>query len=132
MRCLISAFTTSTHLYGAEEKTLKQLEAGRDVARLLGGAERPDGVGQVLLGLWFAVKLKGAWSLGSSFRIFQLKCIDHHRRLSDSDEVAIAKSSITAHLVRLDELKGRGSRLSDVLFESQPAFPKQVQRLRST
>ena len=38
---------------------MKQLETGRDLAHLMGGKERPDGVGQLALGLWFAEKLKG-------------------------------------------------------------------------
>ena len=41
------------------DKTLRQLEAGRDLARLFGGKDRSDGVGQLALGLWFAEKLKG-------------------------------------------------------------------------
>jgi hypothetical protein len=63
LRCLIFAFTTSVHLYGAIDKTLRQLEAGRELARLFGGKDRSDGVGQLALGLWFAEKLKGEFAL---------------------------------------------------------------------
>lgn len=60
LRTLIFAFTTSTHLTGTQDKILKQLETGREIAWLMGGKDRDDGVGQVALGLWFAVKLKGS------------------------------------------------------------------------
>lgn len=68
-RCLIFAFTTSVHLYGAADKMLRQLETGRELAKLMGGKDRPDGVGQLALGLWFTEKLKGEWV--SSVREFQ-------------------------------------------------------------
>jgi hypothetical protein len=57
--CLIFAFTTGAHMYGDRERQLKQLDTGRHVANLLGGRDRPDGIGQPILGLWYAVKLKG-------------------------------------------------------------------------
>ena len=59
LRCLIFAFTTSVHLFGAADKMLRQLETGRDLAKLMGGKDRVDGVGQLALGLWFAEKIKG-------------------------------------------------------------------------
>lgn len=59
LRCLIFAFTTSSHLYGAIEALVDQLEAGRHMVSLMGGKERPDGIGQLVLGLWFTEKLKG-------------------------------------------------------------------------
>jgi hypothetical protein len=58
LRALIFAFTTSTHLTGSEERVLKQLETGREIAMLMGGKEREDRVGQLALGLWFSIKLK--------------------------------------------------------------------------
>lgn len=59
MKCLIFAFTTSTHHYGPANKIRRQLETGRDLAKLMGGLDQPDGVGQLALGLWFSEKLKG-------------------------------------------------------------------------
>lgn len=59
LRILIFAFTTSVHHFGTSERMLRQLETGRDIACLLGGKDRDDGVGQTVLGLWFAVKLRG-------------------------------------------------------------------------
>lgn len=56
---MIFAFTSSTHVYGDRERLLKLIEAGATLAHLLGGRDRPDGVGQAVLGLWFAVKLRG-------------------------------------------------------------------------
>jgi hypothetical protein len=53
------AFTTSPQWYGPTERVRSQLETGRDIARLMGGKDREDGVGQVSLGIWFAYKLKG-------------------------------------------------------------------------
>lgn len=38
---------------------LRQLETGRDISKMLGGKDRDDGVGQVVLGMWFARRLKG-------------------------------------------------------------------------
>ncbi|EIW69189.1 hypothetical protein TREMEDRAFT_31472 [Tremella mesenterica DSM 1558] len=59
LRCLIFAFTTSSHHYGGRDRILKQLETGRDLAHWLGGKDRQDQVGQIPLGVWFAVKLQG-------------------------------------------------------------------------
>ncbi|ORY27685.1 hypothetical protein BCR39DRAFT_537919 [Naematelia encephala] len=98
LRCLIFAFTTSTHLYGEEDKTLKQLETGRDLAMLLGGKDREDGVGQMLLGLWFAYKLK-----------------EHHRRAGHTQEMMAAKERIATHIRRLEELRERGMMFDKVL-----------------
>jgi hypothetical protein len=39
---------------------LRQLETGRDISMLLGGKDREDGIGQTVLGLWFAVNLRSA------------------------------------------------------------------------
>lgn len=63
LRCLIFAFTTSSHLYGAIDALLDQLETGRHMASLMGGKDRSDGVGQLVLGLWFTEKLKGGFTL---------------------------------------------------------------------
>lgn len=59
LHCLIFAFTTGAHVYGDSERQLKQLESGRSITQMLGGLDRPDGVGQTILGLWYAVKLRG-------------------------------------------------------------------------
>lgn len=59
---LIFAFTTAQHLFGDRERQLKQLESGRDIARFLGGIDRPDGVGQLPLGMWYSIKLRGEWT----------------------------------------------------------------------
>lgn len=61
LRALVFAFTTSTHLTGSEDRILKQLETGREIAAQMGGKDREDGVGLVALGLWFGVKLKREW-----------------------------------------------------------------------
>lgn len=54
---LIFAFTTGIHLYGDQERQLRQLETGRDMTKLLGGQEREDEVGQPILGYWYTFKL---------------------------------------------------------------------------
>jgi hypothetical protein len=59
LRGLVFAFTTSIHIYGGAERTLKQLETGAQFANMLGGKDREDGVGHVMLGMWFATKLRG-------------------------------------------------------------------------
>ncbi|TXT11000.1 hypothetical protein VHUM_01751 [Vanrija humicola] len=59
LHCLIFAFTTGAHVYGDSERQLKQLESGRSIAQMLGGMDRADNVGQTILGLWYAVKLRG-------------------------------------------------------------------------
>ncbi|KLT39373.1 hypothetical protein CC85DRAFT_251330 [Cutaneotrichosporon oleaginosum] len=56
---LIFAFTTAQHLFGDRDRQLKQLESGRDIARLLGGKDRADGCGLLPLGLWYNTKLRG-------------------------------------------------------------------------
>lgn len=56
---LIFAFTTGTHVYGERDRTLKLLDAGATLSQRLGGKDRQDGVGQAVLGLWFAIKLRG-------------------------------------------------------------------------
>jgi hypothetical protein len=61
LRALIFAFTSTTHLTGSEERVQKQLETGLDIASLLGGRDRADQVGQPVLGIWFAVRLKSEW-----------------------------------------------------------------------
>jgi hypothetical protein len=58
LRALIFAFTSTTHLTGSEDRVQKQLETGLDIATLLGGRDRPDQVGQPVLGLWFAIRLR--------------------------------------------------------------------------
>lgn len=58
LKCLMFAFTTSVHLFGPVERTVKQLETGRAIAKSMGGKDREDGVGQASLGQFFAVKLK--------------------------------------------------------------------------
>lgn len=54
---LIFAFTTGIHLYGDQERQLRQLETGRGMTKLLGGQEREDEVGQPILGYWYTFKL---------------------------------------------------------------------------
>lgn len=56
---LIFAFTTAQHMFGDRERQLKQLESGREIAHLLGGKDRADGVGQLPLGMWYNNKLRG-------------------------------------------------------------------------
>ena len=58
LRALIFAFTSSTLLTGSDERVAKQLETGMEISSLLGGKDRPDRVGQAVLGLWFAYRLR--------------------------------------------------------------------------
>ncbi|KAK4685187.1 hypothetical protein P7C73_g4969, partial [Tremellales sp. Uapishka_1] len=111
LRGLIFAFTTSVHLYGGRDRTLLQLETGRELAQLIGGKDRADGVGQVSLGLWFLVKLKGG------ITTCQAECImltshgnysDQYRQDDDQQRMAVARQGILAHLTRLDELSHHG------------------------
>ncbi|ORX36451.1 hypothetical protein BD324DRAFT_580804 [Kockovaella imperatae] len=88
LRCLIFAFTTSVHLYGTADRTIRQLETGRELARLMGGRDRPDGVGQLALGLWFAQKLKV-----------------HHRREGNMEAHAAAKADQERHQETLRHLR---------------------------
>jgi hypothetical protein len=103
LRCLIFAFTTSTHLYGASDAYAKQLEAGRDLARLIGGKGKADGVGQLVLGLWYAEKLKGSSREVSPGHHADLA--EHHRRENHPNEHAIAKADQQRHIARLSQRK---------------------------
>jgi hypothetical protein len=58
LRGLVFAFTTSTLLTGHDERVAKQLETGLELSTLLGGKDREDRVGQTVLGLWFALRLR--------------------------------------------------------------------------
>jgi hypothetical protein len=80
LRALVFAFTTSTHLTGSEDRILKQLETGREIAAQMGGKDRQDGVGLVALGLWFTVKLKREWGLTSRVLIVRLVPDEQTRR----------------------------------------------------
>nr|ODO02711.1 hypothetical protein L204_01450 [Cryptococcus depauperatus CBS 7855] len=95
LRLLIFAFTTSTHHYGGRERMLRQLETGIEISRMVGGKDRPDGVGQIVLGLWFARRLKEFW-----------------RQEGQHQGVSAAKESIQRHLARLDEVRLMGVELS--------------------
>ncbi|WVQ94355.1 hypothetical protein IAU59_001434 [Kwoniella sp. CBS 9459] len=99
LRLLIFAFTTSTHHYGGRERMFRQLETGRDLAKLMGGKDREDGVGSVILGLWFALHLK-----------------DHFRQEGLQDMAVIAKKSVSAHTRRLEEVKVEAGRLRESLL----------------
>lgn len=94
IRCLIFAFTTSfQHYYGGNERILRQLETGRDIASLLGGQDREDKVGQIPLGMWFAVKLQS-----------------HFRQNGDKESERRARESIDAHHRRLQEVCQQSAR----------------------
>jgi hypothetical protein len=58
IRGLIFAFTSTTLLTGSDERIAKQLETGLEISSLLGGKDREDKVGQTVLGLWFALRLR--------------------------------------------------------------------------
>lgn len=73
---LIFAFTTGIHLYGDQERQLRQLETGRDMTKLLGGQEREDEVGQPILGYWYTFKLISG--LPASQRKLTLRTVPHH------------------------------------------------------
>ncbi|WVQ77813.1 hypothetical protein IAR50_007503 [Cryptococcus sp. DSM 104548] len=88
LRLLIFAYTTSTHHYGGRERMHRQLETGKDIARMLGGKDREDGVGQVVLGLWFARRLK-----------------EFYRQEGAEQGVIEAKQSEKFHLKRLEEVR---------------------------
>ena len=90
LRSMIFAFTTSVHLYGAGEKQLQQLETGQELAKLMGGKDAEDGVGQLALGLWFAEKLR-----------------EYHRREGNAEAHAAAKASQQRHIRRLELQKGQ-------------------------
>ncbi|RSH94344.1 hypothetical protein EHS25_004147 [Saitozyma podzolica] len=92
LRALVFAFTTSTHLTGSEDRILKQLETGREIAAQMGGKDREDGVGLVALGLWFGVKLK-RW----------------YRMNKRDEELAAARLSVEAHGRRLHDLTQHGA-----------------------
>ncbi|KAK8861295.1 hypothetical protein IAR55_002114 [Kwoniella newhampshirensis] len=95
LRLLIFAFTTSTHHYGGRERMLRQLETGRDISRLLGGKDRADGVGQTVLGLWFAYRLK-----------------EFNRQEGYQEGVIIARESIQAHSARLTEIRKSATQMA--------------------
>ncbi|WVQ83509.1 hypothetical protein IAT38_005650 [Cryptococcus sp. DSM 104549] len=94
LRLLIFAFTTSTHHYGGRERMFRQLETGRDIARMLGGKDREDGVGQIILGMWFAMRLK-----------------DFNRQEGYAEGTQAARVSVKAHLVRLNEMRRDAAKL---------------------
>ncbi|KAL7419874.1 hypothetical protein Q5752_005790 [Cryptotrichosporon argae] len=86
LRALVFAFTTAIHVYGNNEKQMKQLEAGWELARLLGGVE--SGVGMSALGLWYGVKLR-----------------DRYRMEGQLDKQAEMQRHVDAHLRRIDRIK---------------------------
>ncbi|WWC59919.1 uncharacterized protein I303_102481 [Kwoniella dejecticola CBS 10117] len=94
LRLLIFAFTTSTHHYGGRERMFRQLIAGRDLAKLMGGRDRPDGVGQVVLGLWFNYRLK-----------------EYYRQEGSQERTNQAREAVTAHLARLEAVKSQAAAL---------------------
>ncbi|OCF42525.1 hypothetical protein I317_03641 [Kwoniella heveanensis CBS 569] len=99
LRLLIFAFTTSTHHYGARDRQFRQLETGRELARLMGGKDKADGVGSVILGIWFALRLK-----------------EYYRQEGLQDLAAVEKESVSAHMKRLEEIKGESRRLRETLL----------------
>ncbi|OCF58359.1 hypothetical protein L486_04392 [Kwoniella mangroviensis CBS 10435] len=99
LRLLIFAFTTSTHHYGGRERMYRQLETGKELAKLMGGKDRPDSVGQVILGLWFAYRIK-----------------EYYRQEGDQERAGQARDSIKAHLDRLTEIKTQGLSLERMLL----------------
>jgi hypothetical protein len=96
------------------------LETGRDVARLMGGKDRSDGVGQVSLGVWFAYKLKGG-SIGKSWLM-----IEYHRLEGNAEEHARCKPSLTAHTGRIREIKALGERFAKTVSGHDPAGPSPI------
>ncbi|BEI80128.1 hypothetical protein CcaverHIS002_0106570 [Cutaneotrichosporon cavernicola] len=88
---LIFAFTTAQHLFGDRDRQLKQLESGRDIARLLGGKDRADGCGQLPLGLWYSTKLR-----------------DHYRLDGRFDDEKAAAADAECHLHRMQEVYAYG------------------------
>ncbi|WWC68929.1 uncharacterized protein I206_102865 [Kwoniella pini CBS 10737] len=88
LRLLIFAFTTSTHHYGGRERMYRQLETGKELAKMMGGKDRPDGVGQVILGLWFAYRLK-----------------EYYRQEGSQERANQAREGIKNHLNRLEKIK---------------------------
>lgn len=95
LRLLIFAFTTSTHHYGGRERMLRQLETGRDVSKMLGGKDRDDGVGQVVLGMWFARRLK-----------------EFYRQEGYQQGVQVAKESEKLHFARLNGLRREAEKVA--------------------
>lgn len=51
------AFLASVDVSGEFERVEKQLETGKELAKSMGGMDRPDGVGHGSLGVWFSRKL---------------------------------------------------------------------------
>ncbi len=95
---LIFAFTTAQHLFGDRDRQLKQLESGRDVARLLGGKDREDGCGLLPLGLWYNVKLRGG-SIGSA-----TLTADHYRLDGRFDDEKAVAAEVDRHLKRINQV----------------------------
>ncbi|KIR58032.1 hypothetical protein I314_05997 [Cryptococcus bacillisporus CA1873] len=95
LRLLIFAFTTSTHHYGGRERMLRQLETGRDISKMLGGKDRDDGVGQVVLGMWFARRLK-----------------EFYRQEGYQQGVQVAKESEKLHFARLNGLRREAEKVA--------------------
>nr|XP_019049917.1 hypothetical protein I302_00337 [Kwoniella bestiolae CBS 10118]OCF28847.1 hypothetical protein I302_00337 [Kwoniella bestiolae CBS 10118] len=102
LRLLIFAFTTSTHHYGGRDRMYRQLEAGKEVAKLMGGKDRADGVGQVLLGLWFAYRLK-----------------EYYRQEGDQERAGLARDNMMAHLNRLEEIKVQAAALERAAMKTK-------------
>ncbi|ODN98018.1 hypothetical protein I350_07660 [Cryptococcus amylolentus CBS 6273] len=94
LRLLIFAYTTSTHHYGGRQRMQRQLETGKDIAKMLGGKDRPDGVGQVVLGWWFARRLK-----------------EFYRQEGAAEAAAEAKQSEKVHLERLQEVRREAEKM---------------------
>jgi hypothetical protein len=84
---LIFAFTTAQHLFGDRERQLKQLESGRDVARLLGGKDREDSCGLLPVGLWYNVKLRDHYRLDGRFDDEKAVAVEVERHLERINQV---------------------------------------------
>lgn len=86
---------------------LRQLETGRDISKMLGGKDRDDGVGQVVLGMWFARRLKGkcvSRTLDRRPSAANTSRVEFYRQEGYQTGVQVAKESEKSHFARLNDL----------------------------
>lgn len=83
---------------------LRQLETGRDISKMLGGKDRDDGVGQVVLGMWFARRLKGKCPGLERCPQPLIRRLEFYRQEGYQTGVQIAKESEKLHFARLNDL----------------------------
>lgn len=101
LRCLIFAFFAAADVSGQDERQIRQLRGGQEMARSFGGLDRSDRVGQTALGLWFALQLE-------SRSMRQTRLTEGKFRGRDDQAYALAQQNVDRHLSRRADIIAHG------------------------